>query len=236
MLDTNTPRLQLSKPDSLRSRIEASLREAIMNGNFKPGERLREKELCEQLDISRASLREALRKLEADKLLTSVPHKGLIVTAITPAEAHDLYAVRALLEGHAAHEFARLASDAQITELGHAVANLHTEAASGDRMRLLAAKAHFYEVILDGCGNTLIKEMLLALLSRINLLRATSFSGPQRLQHSLKEIDHLYSLIKARNAQAAQQAAQKHIINAQTAAMAVLNQDNNPLSPEGETP
>ena len=213
----------LRKPESLRSHVENFLREAIMSGHFKPGERLRERELCVMLDVSRPSLREAFRKLEAEKLIKTVLHRGPIVTLITKDEALDLYAVRALLESHASHEFARLATDAAVEQLGLAVKNLHEAAASNDRKLLLSAKARFYDVILNGCGNQLIKEMLLGMLSRINLLRSTSFSRSDRLPESLKEIDQLFALIKARDAGGAREAARIHIVNAEKAALAVLS-------------
>jgi DNA-binding GntR family transcriptional regulator len=92
-------------------------------------------------------------------------------------------------------------------------------------MLLLQAKTHFYDVILDGCGNLLIREMLLNLLSRISLLRATSFSRPDRLPNSLKEIDALFAHIRARDPAAAQEAARLHIRNAELSAMDVLNNE-----------
>ncbi|HTN66540.1 MAG TPA: GntR family transcriptional regulator [Burkholderiaceae bacterium] len=224
------PAFNLRKPSSLRSHVESFLREAIMSGRFQPGERLRERELCEMLDVSRPSLREALRILEAEKLIKTVLHRGPVVAAITADEARELYAVRALLESHAVHEFTRLADDAAVARLGEAVDRLHAAAAGAGRKQLLAAKAEFYDAILNGCGNQLIKEMLLALLSRINLLRATSFSRPDRLAESLAEIDRLFALIQARNAGAAREAARMHIVNAEQAALAVL------ARPDSSTP
>jgi DNA-binding GntR family transcriptional regulator len=212
----------LRRPDSLRSHVENFLREAIMNGQFMPGERLRERELCELLDVSRPSLREALRKLEAEKLITNVLHRGPMVASISIKEAEDIYAIRILLESHAVHEFTRLATDGQVEELDEAVKKLHEVAAMNDRKLLLEAKAQFYEVILNGCGNALVKEMLLGLLSRINLLRSKSFSKSDRLQESLKEIDHLFSLVSARKPDAASEAARNHILNAQKAALSIL--------------
>ena len=105
------------KPATLRSRVEEYLRSSIMEGRMKGGERLREQELCEQLGISRSTLREALRTLEAERLISIEPHRGPTVIRITEKAAQDLYALRALLEGFAAHEFARLASDADIDRL-----------------------------------------------------------------------------------------------------------------------
>lgn len=217
------PPATLRKPDSLRSYVENYLREAIMDGRFLPGQRLVERELCELLEVSRPSVREALRKLEAEKLITIVPHRGPMVASITRSDARDMYAIRALMESYAVQEFARLATDDQVSRLGDTVQKLHAEAASGDRKRLLKAKADFYDVILNGCGNALIREMLLTLLSRINLLRATSFSRSDRLPESLKEIDHLFGLIRARDADGAREAARLHIVNAEKAALAVLN-------------
>ena len=218
-----TPPL-IRRPESLRTHVENYLRDSIMNGMYQPGERLIERDLCATLNVSRPSLREALRRLEAEKLITNVLHRGPVVASITIAEASELYAVRALLESHAVAEFTRLATDDAVAELGKAVQALHMAAASGDRMSLLAAKSTFYALILKSCGNALIKEMLLSLLTRINLLRATSFSQPQRLAESLKEIDHLYARVLSRDASGARQAAQRHILNAEKTALRLLEQ------------
>jgi len=225
----------LRKPESLRSHVENFLRDAIMNGRFQPGERLRERELCELLEVSRPSLREALRRLEAEKLIKTVLHRGPVVAAIDAAEARELYAVRALLEAHAVHEFARLADDAARARLDQAVAALHAAADSGERRALLSAKARFYDVILDGCGNRLIREMLLGLLTRVNLLRATSFSQPDRLAASLSEIDRMRDAIAMRDADGAREIARLHIVNAEAAALAVLERQPG-LTPLADPP
>lgn len=212
----------LRKPESLRSYVESCLREAITSGRFKPGERLVEREICEMLEVSRPPVREALRKLEAEKLITTLPRRGPVVASISAKEASDLYAIRALMESYAVAEFARLANDAQVAQLGEAVQALHGSAAGGDRKSLLAAKARFYDVILSNCGNELVKEMLLGLLTRITLLRSASFSSPDRLPRSLAEIDKMYALIKKRDAVKAGEVARLHVANAQKAAMTVL--------------
>ncbi|WP_260986396.1 GntR family transcriptional regulator [Bordetella genomosp. 13] len=214
------------KPSTLRSRVEDYLRNAIMEGRLKGGDKLRELELCEQLGISRPTLREALRTLEAERLITIEPHRGPTVATLTVKAARDLYALRALLEGYAAHEFARLAGDADIERLRQSVQALHRCAADADQAALLAAKREFYDVLLSGCDNALVQDMLPGLLSRINLLRATSFSSPRRLPQSLAEIDRLYACIERRDAEGAQQAARDHIANAEQAALDVLRQQD----------
>lgn len=210
----------MNRPETLRGQVESFLRDAIMNGRFAPGERLVERELCEMLNVSRPPLREALRRLEAERLIDIVPHRGPVVASLDEREARELYTLRALLEGFASSEFARLADDRQIATLGDSVKNLHKIARLADRQALLKGKAQFYDVLLDGCGNRLIKDVLLGLLSRINVLRATSFANPNRLPDSLAEIDELYARIKARDAEGAQRQAVLHIQNAEKAALA----------------
>lgn len=222
---------EFKKPETLRGRVEEYLRTSIMEGRLKGGERLKEQEICDRLDISRPTLREALRTLEAERLITIEPHRSPSVVVITEKTATDLYALRQLLEGYAAFEFARLADDQTIERLRQRVLELHVSAAAGDTAALLKSKQAFYDVLLDGCGNELVKDMLPGLLSRISLLRATSFSRPERLIHSLAEIDLLFKKIVKHDAEGARKAAYVHIANAQRAALDVLKRQGDSGAP-----
>ena len=214
--------IEFEKPATLRERVEDFLRDAIMQGHVAGGDRLRESELCLKLAVSRSTLREALRTLEAERLITIEPHRGPSVARLTEKDARELYAVRAALEGLAAHEFARLATQAQIGQLREQLRQLHALRASSDRAQLLDAKRRFYDVLLAGSGNDLVREMLLGMLSRINLLRVTSFARSERLVESLREIDAICRAVEARDARGAQRAAEQHVRCAERAAMAVL--------------
>jgi DNA-binding GntR family transcriptional regulator len=214
--------LEMIRPESLRHQVENVLRQAIMTGRYAPGERLIERELCETLGVSRTSVREALRKLEAEKLVHIVPNKGPIVAIISPQEAAELYALRGLLEGFAAREFAVRANEEDIARFGAAVQQLHAAGAAQDQGRVLDAKNALYAVLLSNCGNSLVKEILGSLHSRVNLLRATSLMHLQRLPASLNEIDNLYRAIQQRDADAAQAAAQLHVANAEKMALRLL--------------
>ncbi|MFM0047159.1 GntR family transcriptional regulator [Paraburkholderia sediminicola] len=214
--------MELIRPETLRNQVENSLREAIMTGRLRPGERLVERDLCERLGVSRTSVREALRRLEAEKLVTITPHKGPTVTAISADEVSDLYALRGLLEGFAARQFACVADERAIAAFGLAAKELKTQAASRDRDGVLKAKSRLYGILLNNCGNALISEMLNGLYSRINLLRATSLMEPDRLSKSLKEIDVLYRALKVHDADAAEKAARTHVENAHLAALRIL--------------
>jgi DNA-binding GntR family transcriptional regulator len=216
--------IALVRPETLRHQVEHALRQAIVSGRYAPGARLIERELCETLGVSRTSVREALRRLEAEKLVSSVPHKGPIVAVMSKQEATELYAIRGLLEGFAAGEFARLADAAAIARFGDMAKVLRARALAGDQAGVLSAKTGLYDVLLDNCGNALVKEILTSLYSRVNLLRATSLMHPDRLPSSLREIDKLFKAIKARDPAAAQAAARLHVANAEKAAMRMLEE------------
>src|SRR5438445_7587472 len=99
--------LRIDDVPTVRSMVTQKLREAIMSGTLKPGQRLIERELCEMTGVSRPSIREALRALEADGLVNTVPHRGPVVSTIILEEAKQHYAARVVLEGIAGHECAR---------------------------------------------------------------------------------------------------------------------------------
>ena len=90
--------LRIEDVPTVRAMVAQKLRAAIMSGTLKPGQRLVERELCEMTGVSRPSIREALRLLEADGLVNTVPHRGPVVSTISLEEAKQLYAARAVLE------------------------------------------------------------------------------------------------------------------------------------------
>lgn len=209
----------LVRAETLRSQIENTLRDAITTGTLAPGARLVERDLCERMGVSRTSVREALRRLEAEKLVQILPHKGPIVATMTKLKASEVYSLRGLLEGFAAREFARIADDAALKQFDDAVMALRVSILAQDRNSVLPAKTRLYSTLLDNCGNVLIKEMLSSLYTRINLLRVTTLMQPDRLSASPCEIEELQKCIKARDEDGAELAARTHVENARVAAM-----------------
>src|SRR5215471_4456604 len=95
---------------TLRELTTAKLRDAILSLHFKPGQHLVERELCEQTGVSRTSVREALRQLEAERLVERRASRGLFVASVTAEEARQIYEVRAALEPEMARLFAETAA------------------------------------------------------------------------------------------------------------------------------
>lgn len=209
---------------SLRHQVEDTLRRAVSSGRFQPGQRLVERELCEMTGVSRPSIREALRRLEAEGLIEMVPHRGPSVASIGVEEARQIYAVRALLEGYAAQEFARFATAEQIADIKEALAGLERCARIGEGggPSLTEAKAAFYGVLLEGCRNDIVRGVLSGLHNRVNVLRMTSMSQKARLPRSLAELREIVARIVARDPEGARDACVLHIENAGRVALDVL--------------
>jgi len=204
----------------LRRKISSTLRQAIESGVLASGSRLVEKDLCAELNVSRTSLRESLRELEAEGLV-STGAKGLIVTAITPEDALNIYAVRGVLEALLAEQFARRASDPAMADLEAATDTLAAAYDDGSIERILGAKAEFYQVLCDGANNLVVLELLGRLNTRINRLRYTSLARPSRTSASMAEINELVAALKRKDIAGARAAALKHIDSAAAAALGV---------------
>lgn len=203
----------------LRRKIAAALRQAIETGRLRPGERLVEKDLCARLNVSRTSLREAIRELEAEGLLSTSTGGGVSVAAMTPDEARNIYRVRGALEALAAEQFAERASDEALARLQAATETLASAYASGVIEEMLAAKRAFYERLGEGAANPILLDLLHRLNSRISTLRATSLNQPNRLEPSIAEIRVLVGALARRDAVAARAAALHHINQAAAAAL-----------------
>lgn len=206
----------------VRRQVVETLRAAITSGRFAPGQRLVEKDLCELLGVSRPSVREALRELESEGLINTIPNRGPLVSTLSAREAASLYEVRAVLEGLAAKLFAEKASDAQVAELGASVKRLEAAFATADVEQILVAKKAFYDVLLEGSQNVVIPSLLRTMNARVTQLRRVSLSSPKRLPKSLREIRAVLKAIRARDPEAAFRASLRHIAEASKVAMAKL--------------
>lgn len=209
-------------PVTVQSQTVTKLREAILTGVFKPAERLVEADLCQRMGVSRPSVREALRRLEAERLITFIPNRGPSVTEITWEEAEQIYEVRSLLEGEATALFAARATPAELEALREALQAFEVAVAEDDALERLAATSRFYDIILQGCENRIIAELLEGLVARINFLRARSMSRAGRARKSAIEMRKMLSAIEDGDVAGARKAATQHVSAACRAARKVF--------------
>jgi DNA-binding GntR family transcriptional regulator len=206
----------------LRRQVEERIRHTILEGHFAPGARLIERKLCELLGVSRTSVREALRQLQAEGLVAILPNRAVIVASVRVSEAKQIYKVRAVLEGLAGQEFVHCGTEAQLAELGRCVKDLERIVEGEPELTPIEIKTRFYDILLAGCGNQIVREMLTLLNNRVTLLRSTSMSQPGRLPESVKELKRMIAALEARDADAAWAACVNHVERAAAVALRVL--------------
>lgn len=214
-----TPDLNLRiSPRTVRQETVEKLRLAIFSGVFQPGSRLVESQLCTQLGVSRPSLREALRSLEAERLIEIVPNRGPSVPSLSWEEATAIYDVRELLEVEAAGRCAAGISPEALKELEGSLHAFEEAAESVDRSARVMTAADFYSIILANCGNPILEEVHRGLVARISFFRGRSMSLEGRAQSSLEEMRDIYEAIAAGDEKAARKASRKHLHKAKAAA------------------
>lgn len=203
----------------LREQVAERLRLAIATGKFPAGTRLIERELCEMMGVSRTSLREALRELQADGLITLQPNKGLSVTVVSEKTARSIYEVRAVLEGLAARQFARNATAAQMSALKQSVERLAEVYDNFSAESFIAAKTRFYDILLEGAGNEVAADMLRRIHTRVSQLRVVSLSSAERAQQSIRELRDFLDALEKRDEERAWQVCVAHVEAAAAAAL-----------------
>jgi len=170
---------------SLRQRVLATLREAIVGGRFRPGDRLVEEELCQQLGVSRGPVREALRQLEQEGLVVSFPYRATEVIGVSLEEVREvLIPIRLTLERFAFRQaLPRLSAD-DLAELEGLVAAMDAAAAAGDLEPIVEADVQFHELVLRRSAQPHCLQIWRAISPRV---RAFFYrSGPRHA--SLAEI------------------------------------------------
>ena len=173
--------------NSLHDEVAATLREQIFAGLLVPGTFLDEAALCQQLEISRTPLREALKVLTAEGLLRHEPRRGCFVNEVTERDLDEIFPVIALLEGRCAYEAARNASDAELRELDA----LHDKLARHARARRIndyyATNHVIHEAIITLANNRWLAQVIGDLRKILKLARLQQLHAPGRLEQSLSE-------------------------------------------------
>jgi DNA-binding GntR family transcriptional regulator len=207
-------------PALIRSQVTDNLRQAILDRRLAPGQRLIERELVEMTGVSRTSVREALRELAAEGLVTAIPNKGTVVASVSAEEARQIYQVREALEALAGRLFVQNASPGHLKALRRALEKVERAADKGQP--ILAAKDAFYDVLFEGGGNDALKSVAGSLHARVSVLRSLSTSVPGRLEHSVEELQTIVDAAERRDADAVSALCALHVKNAGRAGLEAL--------------
>jgi len=216
--------IKLNNYKPLREIVFESLRVAIINGTLRPGERLMELQLAEQMGVSRTPVREAIRKLELEGFVVMVPRKGAYVSGISVKDIIDIFEVRAALESLAAGLAAERITEEELDELERALFQIQ-EVSTGDNIGVVADKdATFHELLFRASRNQRLVAMITHLQEQIQRFRTTSLSVPGRTKHAVAEHKNIVDAIGERNVELAQALAREHVENAEQSFLKVLQE------------
>jgi DNA-binding GntR family transcriptional regulator len=212
--------LRLSEhPPLRRDQAFERLRDAIITGHFAPGARLIERELCEAMGVSRTSIREVLRRLEAEQLIEVEPRRGPIVARLSRKQVEEIYEVRALLEAAIVRRFAVEASAENIGELRRIYEKLSVVRDQRDVAAIVNTTREFSEYMMAVVDHELIGDIHQKLTARISVARVFAISLPGRLQQSAGELAAVMDAIERRDADGAARSLMLYVRNAGEAAL-----------------
>jgi len=193
---------------TLRSRIAEQLRDAIMDGTLKEGERIVERKLAAQFGASLAVVREAIIQLESEGFITKRPNTSTYVTQFSAADTEKIFAVRKVLESFAVEEAARQASPQDIESLQELFMNIVDAARSQDSRRFIRTDLSFHEKIWQIANNEYLRGALRRLvvpLFTFSSIRVASHRSFDLLQDANTHLP-LFNAIKAKDPKAAKEA------------------------------
>ena len=201
--------------NSLRSHVFQSIRDNILNGTYKEHEELREVALGKELGVSRTPVREALRQLELEGLVTIIPNQGAFVTGITEKDVQDIYEMRFMLEGLCARWATEHIKEEQIEELEEIIflSEFHSrrEGSSADQVADLDGRFH---MVLYEASQSRILSHVLTDFHRYSLMaRRSSMVSEERARKSIREHKQILRAIRDRDANLAEQLANEHVLH-----------------------
>lgn len=203
--------IRLDSYQPLREVVCESLRNAISKGVLKPGERLMEIQLAEELGVSRTPVREAIRKLELEGYVVMLPRRGTYVSSLTIRDVNEVFEIRTSLESLAAALASERITDEEMDNLQRFLVQFANDIKSGDMEHIVDTDMKFHDALYQASRNNRLVGIISNLRDQLTRFRTTSMSYPDRLKASLNEHRSLVEAIAQGDAKAAKAAAEFHM-------------------------
>lgn len=196
---------------SLGSKIFMVLRDKILNEEYVSGQKLNEVALSKELNISRTPIREALKQLELEGLVKSIPNKGVYVLGFSPRDIDDMLEIRYALEGLAIQLAIERINDAQLEKIKEVYDLMEFYAHKGDQDKFNELNIAFHESIYRCTQSQYFEQLLKDINYYISVTSRHSIRQPQRLDTAAVEHKEIYEAIVERNKEKAKEKIQNHI-------------------------
>lgn len=184
---------------TLRERIVDFIKDAVVSGRLKPGERVPEQEIAESFGISRTPIREAFRQLESEGFISVTPRKGAVVSPITDQDVREFYAIKSLLEGFAAKTACVKLTQKDIKKLESLNSQMERCAEKNDVKGFFKLDNQFHDTFLKSCGNEKLCALVHQLVQQFERFRITALSLPGRMADSVRQHGEIIEAFKNRD-------------------------------------
>lgn len=199
---------------SLGGRVFQRIRDDILNGKYKEHDELREISLGKELGVSRTPVREALRRLELEGLVTIIPNKGATVTGISKKDVRDIYVMRSSLEGLCARWASEHITDEQLDEMEEVLmlAEFHVKREDEDNAdQICAMDEKFHSIMYEASESRILGGLLSDYHKYVQGTRRQCVTSKERARKSIREHRQILRALRERDADQAEQLANEHI-------------------------
>ena len=204
---------EINDYELLSGKVYRLLKSRIIKGSFKPGEKLFETKIAEQLGVSRTPVREALRQLATAGFVKMSPNQVIVVNDISIKDLREVLQIRGVLEGLASRLATNLMTEEKINELENCNKNMEKYLVQNNILAFSKESDKFHQLILSTCGNDRLVHVRKNLAEQIYRFRNISLHIPGRLESALKEHKEIAEALKQKDANRADAMSQKHIAN-----------------------
>ncbi|MBE6651619.1 MAG: GntR family transcriptional regulator [Ruminococcaceae bacterium] len=207
---------------SLTERVFSEIEQAILSGIYSVGDQLVESKISLELGVSRTPVREALKQLELEGLVTTIPNKGTFVVGVSTEDILDIYTIRVAVEGISSKLAAERITDSDAKELETLVELQEFYASKGDIFQLLQLDTKFHEIIYEISGSRILKHTLASFHNQLKRARESSLLTTGRTITAVKEHRDIYEAIASKDANKAKELTELHITNARDNILLIL--------------
>ena len=196
---------------TLHEEIANNLREMIMSGELREGDKIKENELCELMDISKTPLREALRVLSAEGLIRLIPNRGSYVTTPTFKEIKEMFDVMSVLEGVCARTATEKMSNIDYEKLKKIHLQLEENFRLKNQKNYIRNNNKYHSFVQELAGNKTLNQIVNGLRQKILLYRYKSLNLSGRFEQSIQEHRDLLEAFRKRDAEKAELLMKSHM-------------------------
>lgn len=207
--------IKLDSYQPLREVVCETLRSAIIEGVLKPGERLMEIQVSEELGVSRTPVREAIRKLELEGFVVMIPRRGTYVSDLSIKDINEVFEVRTALDVLAAGLAAERITEDELEQMERLLVLLGEYIEENDMDKIVDADSKFHDILYSASRNGRLVGIINNLREQLTRFRSLSMSYPGRLKDMLGEHTRLVEALGRRNVSLAKRLASEHMANAE---------------------